>query len=74
MYKKILKSLDKTEYEVYNSMVSKAELRSHLKRMSKKVNTVYYSNAVYCMSAEIFCTHIFYSEYTLSRFTEVFNH
>lgn len=40
-------------------MVSKAELRSHLKRMSEKVNTVNYSYAVYCMSAE-YCSALMF--------------
>ena len=59
------KMLDKVRMRVYNSMVSKAELRSHLKRLSKKVNTVNYSYAVYCMSAEIFLHSYFYSEILL---------
>lgn len=59
--KKFKKALDKVEFKVYNYMVNKAELRSHLKRLSEKVNTVKYSYAVYCMSAEYcFCTHVFY--------------
>lgn len=52
--------LDKVKIEVYNNVVSKAELRSHLKRSSEKVNTVKYSYAVYCMSADVLSALIFY--------------
>ena len=57
--------LDKVKIEVYNNVVSKAELRSHLKRSSEKVNTVKYSYAVYCMSADVLSALIFYSEILL---------
>ena len=66
--------LDKVKIEVYNNVVSKAELRSHLKRLSEKVNTVKYSYAVYCMSADVLSVLIFLFGNTFSKFAEVFDH